>query len=56
VGGDGQNAGGAEGTLKIAVEPGALYYMATSVEPRVTPVGRPLILSRMPEEWFNPDE
>ena len=55
MGSDGHRVGGSEGTLKVAVQPSTLYYMATSGTPNLTPIGHPLILARTPEEWFEPE-
>ena len=57
IGSDGYRVGGSEGTLKAAVQPNTLYYLATGTlksPNRIIPVGYPLILARMAEEWFEP--
>jgi hypothetical protein len=53
IGADGYRVGG-DGTIRAAVEPSTLYYMATSGGPEVTPVEHPLILSHKAEDWFEP--
>jgi hypothetical protein len=49
MGSDGYRVGGSEGTLKAAVQPNTLYYLAAGTlksATRITPVGYPLILAR----------
>ena len=59
MGSDGYLVGRAEGTLKAAVQPSTLYYLASGTlksPNRITPVGYPLILARTAEEWFEPED
>jgi hypothetical protein len=54
IGADGRRVGG-DGTIQVAVEPSAFYYMAVSGGPEVTPAEYPLILAHTAELWFEPD-